>query len=256
MELYQGHKLNALRAQKLAVDAAIKSKKTQRSNYYSQPNKCIECGCDLDFHKRKYKFCSSSCSAAHNNKKRGNHTEETKTKISKKIKETKKNEETYKKLILINREKYLQNPKKCKICGEELEYDKRHRKTCSEECKIIASVKIRPYQNGSRKSFWYFNRYENKQVLLESSWELKIAELLDDKNITWIRPKHIVWVNKLGKKKYYFPDFYLPKYDLYIDPKNKYCLSKDKEKLQKISNIVKIIYGDINEMINEIERLS
>jgi len=255
MELYSGHKTNALRAQKLAVDAAVKSREKNRLNYNLNPNKCSECNCDLDFYKRKNKFCSSSCAASHNNKKRDGHSEETKNKISKKLTKTIKKEETIHKIIKINRNKYHQNPKFCKICGQKLDYEKRNRKTCSDECNIIASIRIRPYQNGSRKTFWFFNKHENKEVLLESSWELRMAKFLDEKNVKWIRPNHIIWFDILKNKKYYFPDFYLPDYDLYLDPKNKYCLSRDVEKMEKISKMVKIIYGDIDEMINEINKM-
>lgn len=253
MELYLGHKSNALQAQKLAVDAAIKSKEKYRYNYTLNPNKCSECGCNLDFYKRKNKFCSSSCAASFNNKKRQGHTEETKSKISSKLKKSIKKEESINRLSDTNRKKYYQNQKICKICGQKLDYEKRNRKTCSNECKIIASVKIRPYQNGSRKTFWYFNKNENKEVLLESSWEFRLAKFLDEENIKWRRPSYIVWFNNTNEKKYYFPDFYLPEYDLYIDPKNKYCLTKDIEKLENISKMVKIIYGDIDEIINKIK---
>ena len=36
-----------------------------------------------------------------------------------------------------------------------------------------------------------------------------------------------------GKRRHYFPDFYLPKYDLYLDPKNDYLITKDKVKIQQ-----------------------
>lgn len=36
--------------------------------YSQNPNKCTNCGCDLDYEHRKHKFCSSSCAASFNNK--------------------------------------------------------------------------------------------------------------------------------------------------------------------------------------------
>lgn len=39
--------------------------------YNKNPSWCAECGGDLDYGGRKKKFCGSSCSATHNNKKRG-----------------------------------------------------------------------------------------------------------------------------------------------------------------------------------------
>jgi len=255
MELYKNHRENALIAQKLAIKAAIESRKKNQENYYLNPNKCTECGNILDFLKRKNKFCGSSCAATYNNKARGPHSDETKNKISKSLGACVRKKTNYIKRKKLNKSKYELNPKKCKICNSEMKYEYRHRKTCSDECKIIASVKIRPYQNGSRKTIWYFNKNENKEVLLESSWELKLAKFLDEKNIQWVRPKHILWFDKRKIKRYYFPDFYLNEYDLYVDPKNQYCLEKDKEKLSILEKKINIIYGDIDEIINKITSL-
>lgn len=252
MELYENHKKNALIAQKLAVSAAIKSKEKKRDEYNLNPKKCIFCGCELDFYRRKNKFCSSSCAASFNNKQRGPHNEKTKSKISKSLGGIGKPKSTIEKIKRTSRTKYEVNPKKCKICNSKITYENRSRKTCSEECKIIASVKIRPYQNGSRKTIWYFNKNENKEVLLESTWELKLAEFLDENKIVWIRPKHIIWIDRTKKKRYYFPDFYLKDYDLYLDPKNVYCLDRDREKMDIISKKINIIYGNIDNVIHEI----
>ena len=80
----------------------------------------------------------------------------------------------------------------CKICNKPFVVRSfSSKKTCNEQCRVIASTKARTYQNGSKKPSWYFNRQENKKVLLESSWEVRIAELLDELNIRWIRPKTI-----------------------------------------------------------------
>lgn len=36
----------------------------------------------------------------------------------------------------------------------------------------------------------------------------------------------IVYWDDDGKQRRYVPDFYLPKYDLYLDPKNDYLIKK------------------------------
>lgn len=86
-----------------------------------------------------------------------------------------------------------------------------------------------------------------KGILLDSSWELAMAERLDNLQIKWIRPEPIKWVDLEGKTRNYFPDFYLPEHDLYLDPKNPQayksqkdkieCLKKQLTNLQIISNI-------------------
>lgn len=103
----------------------------------------------------------------------------------------------------------------------------------------------RTYQNGKRKLTKYFNISQNKSVTLESSWEVEIAELLDKHQITWIRPSPLTWVDSSGKQHSYFPDFYLPDWKVYLDPKNPYCMEQDKEKMAAISKSVDIVFGDL-----------
>lgn len=82
-------------------------------------------------------------------------------------------------------------------------------------------------------------------LLLESSWEVDIATWLDKNNIDWDRPKHIKWVDSTRKARKYFPDFYLPDYDVYLDPKNPYIIAKDKEKIKAVSATINLIYGNV-----------
>ena len=81
-----------------------------------------------------------------------------------------------------------------------------------------------------------------KGILLDSSWELALAKRLDEINIRWIRPKPIKWIDKKGLERNYFPDFYLPDYDLYLDPKNEYAFKNQSEKIEclkeQLTNLV------------------
>lgn len=133
----------------------------------------------------------------------------------------------------------------CSYCSGPMEPSK-IRKTCSDVC-ATRSRFSRSYQNGSRKTFYY------NGVLLESSWELKLAKHLDSLGIKWIRPDGMNWTDSENTNRVYYPDFYLPDYDLYLDPKNLYCMRKDEEKMSVISTKVKIIYGDIQHVISSID---
>jgi hypothetical protein len=73
---------------------------------------------------------------------------------------------------------------------------------------------------------------EYKGVLLDSSWELKLANRLDELNIKWFRPDPIPWIDEEGVTHNYFPDFYLPEYDKYLDPKNKHAIKVQGNKLK------------------------
>jgi hypothetical protein len=77
-------------------------------------------------------------------------------------------------------------------------------------------------------------------IKLDSSWEESLARRLDQLNIEWIRPENpIPWKDSKGRTHNYFPDFYLPKYDLFLDPKNSYAIASQKEKLDVLTKQVK-----------------
>lgn len=79
-------------------------------------------------------------------------------------------------------------------------------------------------------------------VNLDSSYERKVAQILDQNQIRWIRPSPLKWISKDGKVHNYFPDFYLIDYNLYLDPKNEYCFKAQNEKIEFIvehySNVI------------------
>ena len=213
-------------------------------------------------HLKRYpnNFCSHSCAAKYNNTKRLPPSIETKTKISMKLKGIKTHDVTTKQLETLRRNaQHRKKPlitTKCKICEKEFTtLHSRQRKTCSYNCQVIASTKIRTYQNGSRKSEWYFNPFENKKVLLESSWEVKVADSLCNINIKWIRPDPLSWIDSNGKNHLYFPDFFLPDYNTYLDPKNPYCMDRDKEKMKYFENKINLIYGKLSIILNYIEKI-
>lgn len=79
-------------------------------------------------------------------------------------------------------------------------------------------------------------------VNLDSSYERKLAKILDDNFIKWIRPKPLKWFSFDGKQHNYFPDFYLIDYDLYLDPKNEYCFRVQTEKIKYISEHYSNVY--------------
>ena len=57
---------------------------------------------------------------------------------------------------------------------------------------------------------------------------------MDKNGIRWIRPKPMPWIDSSGKRHNYFADFYLPDYDLFLDPKNEYCFKVQAEKIDYI----------------------
>ena len=74
-------------------------------------------------------------------------------------------------------------------------------------------------------------------VLLDSSWEVELAKRLDYLNIKWIRPTPLKWKDENGITRNYFPDFYLPEFDLYLDPKNSHAYRVQKKKIDTLTKL-------------------
>ena len=183
------------------------------------------------------KFCSKSCSVSFNNSKRLR-SEQTKINISNSMK--KYIENNREKVNGINASKKLPPHTKiirinCKCCFK-LFWSGHGRICCSSECARSNST--------YRK---IIHEYEHNGVILklESSWEVEIAKYLDHLGISWIRPNHLQWVDSKGKKRKYFPDFYLIDYDVYLDPKNEYQIKIGKEKLDAIRTSYTLYYGSV-----------
>ncbi len=110
------------------------------------------------------------------------------------------------------------------------------RKLCSDTCRAKKRSRIARNNptfggNKSRNIIKYKDKSETIH-LLDSSWEVAI---LDETNVKWIRPKGPIWYNDINKKRRkYFPDFYIPKFCLYIDTKNPWRLKEDANKLERV----------------------
>jgi hypothetical protein len=205
--------------------------------YYQDPKRCLQCDEPVPYDKKAdSSFCSRSCAARYNNSRR-THSPETKEKIASSTKATGPRPNPPR----ICRVQF----KPCLICGRIFCSHGRQsqRKTCSRTCQTVASTSVRPYQNGSRKNIRY------NGILLESSWELTVAILLDDLHIKWERPSPMRWIDSNGKQHLYYPDFFLPDHAIYLDPKNPYCMDQQAEKMQIISSMINIQYGPLEDII-------
>ena len=235
-----------------------KEKRLKRIELYNlNPKICCFCFKNIIYDKKNSKFCNHSCSASFNNK---NHT--SKRNFSQQglinIKNTK---------ILQHqksKKKYELNKTLCVICKKSLPYNKRTNKSCSKLCfsSIISNTaKNNPLFGGNKnnKSFWYTSSIAGK-VYLESSYELIIAQILDNNNIIWSRPKPFKWIDSNNVSHNYFPDFHLLDSNIYLDPKNYYLILKDKDKIERVKqqnnikvfilNKTQLTLNYINDLIN------
>lgn len=89
--------------------------------------------------------------------------------------------------------------------------------------------------------------FKNEIFISESSYEVNLSNILNSLNIYWIRPKFFWYVDKNNNKRRYYPDFYLPNFDVYIDPKNSFLIKTDIDKIllcAEQNNIRIIILGE------------
>lgn len=142
----------------------------------------------------------------------------------------------------------------CKLCGRVFEYKEsltaHSKRFCKEspnyndpeniewrknisEIQKAAQNKTSAREKHSKASvfnnFWEYRSknpvlYESKNnglVKLDSTWELKVAKRLDEKNLEWYRPKiGLPYIDKEGRKRTYIPDFYVPEFKCFIEVKS------------------------------------
>lgn len=134
---------------------------------------------------------------------------------------------------------------KRKIASGEL-IPHKHTEETKEKLSILSCERLAKHSKYS-KNFEY-----KPGVVLESTYEVKVAEILDKLSVEWVKVRQgYVWDDN-GNKRRYIPDFYLPKQDIFLDPKNDYLIKKDKRKIEsamEINNITVVVLS--NDMINE-----
>lgn len=93
-------------------------------------------------------------------------------------------------------------------------------------------------RSGSSKGAWVTNII-GKAFYLQSSYEIRMAVLLNKAKILWERPESLPYT--LNEKYHrYYPDFLLPEYQLYLDTKNDYLVSIDALKIEAVRLQTKI----------------
>lgn len=133
--------------------------------------------------------------------------------------------------------------KNCIVCSAIFiaKNNSKSRKTCSKECHYqLLSGKIGHTTHPEHLC------KDGTKLILGSSWEKKIAVFLDENNIKWIRPKALDYIDETGKIRKYFPDFYLPNLDIYLDPKNPMKIKNDQYKLDYFKDKIILYYGTIS----------
>lgn len=190
---------------------------------------CPKCGSIFDNHSRwgTKKFCSTSCANS-----RGVRSAETRRKISNSLKEFRCTEEgkalEYK-ISNTTKNKFSKSKILCECCGKVI--SKRNKYNKCQECYFTSGDFENVVGNYSRfikTRVWC--DYLNKSVLLHSGLELNYYKWLMMNNTIWSRPSYLSYRDDKGKLHKYFPDFYLPNEDKYIEVKG-YFWNNDIDKM-------------------------
>lgn len=98
------------------------------------------------------------------------------------------------------------------------------------ERRVEAGKKSGGYREnaGYSKKFYVSDSFGTR-TCLQSSHELALSEMLNERGIIW-RREGCFWYDD----KRYFPDFYLVDFDIYLDVKNEYLIKIDAEKITKV----------------------
>jgi hypothetical protein len=87
-----------------------------------------------------------------------------------------------------------------------------------------------------------------KGIKLKGTWEVIVAEWLDKNNVKWEYETRSFDYEWDGIKKYY-PDFYLPEFNIYIEVKG-FETERDRAKWKNIPNLIVFKLNEINQIKN------
>ena len=105
-------------------------------------------------------------------------------------------------------------------------------------------------RRGRKKKFKLWSKQskyvtvEGTIVNMDSTWEVAMAERLDELGVKWMRNPSIKlkYLTRSRRLRNYIPDFYLPDYDLYIEVKG-YWTDAARHKMKSVQalNPVKLL---------------
>ena len=197
------------------------------------PKNCPECN---NTHNKPGKFCSSSCSAKYSNARK----DYTKIKTGP-VKGT------------LPANTFCKLPHSlvefctCEICNTHFTRNSIHkgsRRVCrNDECFAKFKHKVRAGKcGGLRANSTRVTRTIYKGKQMDSGAELAFAKLLDSHDILWDK-NSTIWFEYLPGKKYY-PDFFLPKYNAWVEIKGKYYVREDDELRWKSVPNLEVIWSN------------
>ena len=124
---------------------------------------------------------------------------------------------------------------------------KRHSEKMKENVRLYPESYSTKNISGRVKMFDAIDSF-GKHTKLKGNWELIVSKYLSENNIRWsndIKPFSYFWNSGWHL---YFPDFYLPDLDLYIEVKG-YERERDRCKWKEIKNLIVLKNKEISEIL-------
>lgn len=250
----EGSILGALKCNKIKLE--------NESNYYLNPKRCLGCNGIIKYDNTRNDYCSKKC--GYKNYKRENKIKYNWAEIQEYYNEGHTIREcqdkfggcfnTYNHAVKKGVFKTRDLQSAITLSENNGARSKIDRSNVSDEVRMKQSVNA--YRNGLGGQTNY-KKCSYNNIWFDSKWEVKIAKLLDKMNIKWVRDKKymFIWYDSQLVRHRYYPDFYLPDYDVYLEPKNKYLMKKDIYKLEEVKEMynINLIYGELNSIVKYIK---
>lgn len=134
------------------------------------------------------------------------------------------------------------NPMKCQKTVQKMSHTRRTRFRNDPEFKERHAQTVRTawaqgkYKNAAvGKCKWYsFTTTNGEKHKLQGTWELAYAKWLDSKDIKFRAHRGRLKYVQFGVERSYYPDFYIPSNDSYIEIKNRYHYSLNPDKINLV----------------------
>ncbi len=136
--------------------------------------------------------------------------------------------------------------KKMSEASKKRVWTEEQRKKHSESMKI--AVKKHPDSYTKNNVVGRVKNLDYNGVKLKGKWELIVAKWLDENQIKWEHETKSFEYEWNGKRNYY-PDFYLPDFDFFIEVKG-YVTDRDLSKWKNITNLKVFKLNEINKIKN------
>lgn len=244
--------------------SVIKQKQKQedcKASYLLHPTVCAECGSSLPYTHRHHQFCNRSCAAIYTNKHRDyTMSDATKQQISTKMKAlgvspriAYMNKHNVDHCPIFGRKRIPYTITVCAHCLSEFEHKiNTQRKFCSALCRKLNSGGYRP--NSTR-----VHKHVYRGFQLDSGAELVFAELLSANNIEWTKNTslYFLFTDRQSKTRKYYPDFFLPEKNLWVEIKGKRYLREDDDlRLASVGNIIRIMSTELKDSVYVLNMIS